>query len=112
MAEYFKHLQNTVGKLEGNVQVDETMWCHHTFDYQILDPTKHDKHVWIFGLIEESTHVFKVFHVTNRTTETLQELIVKHCKTGTNIHSDGWAAYKAINWREIGMTHFRHVKKP
>ena len=42
---------------------------------------------------------------------TLKKLIKDNCEPGSIIHSDGWAAYKAIPWDELEMTHVRHVKK-
>jgi IS1 family transposase len=105
------HRQLEMPKLYGNILVDETMWSHSPITFETMDLTKHQRQLWLFGLIQEDGEIAKIFNVTNRTTSTLKKLIRDNCEPGSIIHSDGWAAYQAIPWEILEMTHVRHVKK-
>ena len=72
---------------------------------------------WVFGMVslefEPPRPIFYV--VENRNRETLQNLIVRHCRPGTIIQSDEWRAYR--NLRNIGyvhrtVNHSRHFVNP
>jgi IS1 family transposase len=87
------------------------MWSHSPISFENLDLTKHQRQLWLFGMIQEDGEIVKLFNVTNRTTSTLKKLIVNNCEPGSTIHTDGWAAYQAIPWETLDMKHARHVKK-
>ena len=59
---------------------------------------KIDAQVWIVGLISEETLLHKVVIVKNRDHNTMQELFARYCEPDTVIFTDGFAAYKAVNW--------------
>ena len=63
----------------------------------------------MFGIISEDNREARIWVVPNRTRETLEPIIVNNVEKGVTVHSDGWAAYHAIDWARIGIQHQRHV---
>ena len=42
----------------------------------------------------------------------MSALIKDNIARGATVHSDGWAAYASIDWKQLGMKHERHVHQP
>ena len=92
-----KHLEESNPSLGGPgciVQIDESVVYkpkHHR-GHALVEPTK-----WIFGLYDVEKKVGAIEFVQNRSAEILLSLIKKYVKSGTEIHSDQWAAYEDIS---------------
>lgn len=99
-------------KFTGDIQVDETMWSHSPINFESMNIfTKHQRQLWIFGMIQKDGEIVKLFNVTNRTTATLKKLIQENVEKGSVVHHDGWAAYLGIPWAALKIKNKRHVKK-
>lgn len=51
---------------------------------------------WVFGMIDTYSKEVAIFHVPDRTRETLVGLIQTYVKPHTMVHSDGWMAYRNL----------------
>ncbi|CAL2046666.1 unnamed protein product [Caenorhabditis brenneri] len=61
--------------------------------------------VWVFGMIERGSPKVMMFRVERRDAATLLPLIHKYVAPGTNVISDGWAAYGGIGALQAGFNH-------
>lgn len=75
------------------VQIDESLFRHKQKYHVGRQPVNE---IWVFGLADTSFSPSKVVFmvVQQRNVETLLPLIRDTCLPGTEIHSDGWAAYR------------------
>ena len=83
------------------VEIDESLFGRQ-FKYN--RGSKKGKQIWIFGMVDRSDGRVMVWPVEDRTKETLLPIIQKHIRAGTDIYSDGWAAYQCLE--ENGYQHW------
>ena len=50
-----------------------------------------------------------LYFVKDRAGEMLAELIERHVESDTNVHTDGWAGYKKIDWESNGLVRYEHI---
>ena len=60
--------------------------------------------VWILGICETSSNRIILYPVEHRNKQTLIPLIQKHVEVGSQIYTDGWAAYGDLN--KLGFAHY------
>ena len=93
----------TMGKkFPGIIEVDESLFGRKVKHHR-GNPNVGVK-VWIVGLVERSTNYLMLFPVDNRSAETLEAIITRHCEPGSTIYCDGWKGYLGLN--DLGFRHF------
>lgn len=55
-------------------------------------------------MVERESNHLLIYHVSDRTKETLLPIVERHIAKGATIYSDGWSAYCKLN--EAGYDHF------
>ena len=91
------HLVNTPGlfKFGGHghvVQVDESVITKRKYNRGRKVPE-----VWIVGIYDTLMKRGVIEYVEHRDGDTLTELIAKYVAPGTEVHTDGWAAYRGLS---------------
>lgn len=80
------------------VQIDESLVARAKYHRGRNVPER-----WVFGMLDTSTKKGVILFVDARTREVLIPLIQKHIIPGSEIWSDGWAAYR--NLSSLGFVH-------
>ena len=77
------------------VQIDESLFRHKPKHHRGRATTNE---VWVFGLCDtsQSPALGVMCIVPDRTAQTLLPIIRRHVRSGTEVHSDQWAAYNRI----------------
>lgn len=65
--------------------------------------------IWIFVMEERESNPLLIYHVSDRTKETLLLIVERHVAKGATIYSDGWSAYCKLN--AAGYDHFTVLHK-
>ena len=96
---YFFYNTELLGDVNqfGFFSVDESLFAH-----------SHNKHVWILGIIDNTSKDFRLDGTFNRDTNSLKNFITKYVKTGNTIISDSWRAYNFIGQNDSGYIHIQH----
>lgn len=60
-------------------------------------------------MVERESNPLLIYHVSDRTKETLLPIVERHIAKGATIYSDGWSAYCKLN--AAGYDHFTVLHK-
>ena len=94
-------------KLEGEIEVDESLFGHKCKYHR--GKLKSRIAVWVVGLVERGTGKIILYPVEKRDSATLESIITRHVKPGSTIFTDGWSAYRRLNF--LGYRHFSVIHK-
>ena len=78
--------------------VDESLISH-----------KHNKQIWLIGIINNITKDFSFEGTLTRDSDILKNFIIKYVGKGNTIISDGWADYGFLNSPNSGYSHITHI---
>ena len=100
------HLESDPIRLGGPgivCQIDESLMCHKQKYHRGRVARAQ---TWAFGIVDTSFKPAKGYMevVSDRSAETLLEVINRACRPGTIIYSDEWAAYRKIQ-EKLGLEH-------
>lgn len=86
------HTPQTIGGPNTIVEIDEAAFGHRKYNRGREIATQ-----WVFGGIQRGTRHMFFELVSDRTQETLMEIIHRRILPGTTVISDGWRAYSTIS---------------
>jgi len=100
-------------RLEGDVQMDETLLTHTRGDF-FAHPKDgplniYQRQVWVFGIIQEVGQRVYLEIVDGCSAEELGPILHRHLAPGGVVHSDGWAGYRHIDFESLRRRREEHI---
>ena len=92
----------------GVTEIDESLFSHWPLSYDHNNQNRANRQIWAFGIYHRQSKQIVVQIVNDRTRETLEAIIQRYCRQGSEIHSDGWASYAHLD--ELGYVHREIIK--
>ena len=89
-------------------EIDESLFSHWPLSYDHNNQNRANRQIWAFGIYHRQSKQIVVQIVNDRTRETLEAIIQRYCRQGSEIHSDGWASYAHLD--ELGYVHREIIK--
>ena len=109
----YEELGDIINKYMKIVYGSETISLTDNREYFSVDESlishKHNKQIWLIGIINNITKDFRIEGTLNRDSDTLKNFIVKYVDKGNTIISDGWADYGFLNSPNSGYSHITHI---
>ena len=109
----YEELGDIINKYMKIVYGSETISLTDNREYFLVDESlishKHNKQIWLTGIINNITKYFRIEGTLNRDSDTLKNFIVKYVDKGNTIISDGWADYGFLNSPNSGYSHITHI---
>ena len=104
--------KNKLGGPTGSVQVDESLFGHAKYH---IGKRLHLPAYWCFGMIDNDTGRIGIFHVSNRSSDTLIPLVQIFVEPGTTVSSDQWRSYNPlsmIGYHHLIVNHSKNFVNP
>ena len=98
-----------VGSSEMKLNKDRQRLDQYIYiSYDHNNQNRANRQIWAFGIYHRQSKQIVVQIVNDRTRETLEAIIQRYCRQGSEIHSDGWASYAHLD--ELGYVHREIIK--